>query len=203
MTYESTYFLVTLADAKLYLDITSSDAATENMCGQLLACVVYWMERYTKRKLKNRTLTEYYNGSGRERLFLKNYPINSTAAEIKLYDDLDGAFGADTQFASADIRIESDPGIVALVSSVFTEGIQNIKVEYEAGYAHSTDPVPYDLVLCSYELLGYIWQRRTTKAWAHTGINILQGGITVLDSGAPKIARDLLDPYVSHWKAAS
>lgn len=202
MTYESTYFLTTLADAKVYLGIEASDTAHDSLCGLMLACVTYWMERYTNRKLKNRPLIEYYNGTGRNRLYLKNYPINSTTAEIKVYDDIDAAFGADTQFAAADLRIDSEAGMIALVNSVFSEGIQNVKVEHEAGYGHGTDPVPYDLVLTSFELLGYLWQRQTTKAWAHTGINIIQGGITILDSGAPKIVRDLLTPYVSHWKAA-
>lgn len=202
MTYESTYFLVSLADAKLYLDVQSSDAATENMCGMLLACVTYWMERYTRRKLKNRNLTEFYNGNGRSKLFVKNYPINSSTSEIKVYDDINAVFSSDTQFAAADLRIDSEAGLIALFADVYNEGIENVKVEYEAGYGHGSDPVPYDLSLASFELLGYIWQRRTDKAWNRTGINVLQGGITVLDGGAPKTVKDLLAPYVSHWKAA-
>lgn len=198
MTYESTYFLTTLADVKEYLGITSGDTAQDGVLCSIATVVTYWMERYTGRKLKTRSLTEIYNGNGRDVLYTKNYPITSSASEIAVYVDDDGAFGADTKLDATSLRIDGDNGVIHLVDDVFSEGPQNVKVVYTAGYGAGTSLVPFDLVGAFFEFIGFLWKRKTGKQWELTGLNVTQGGVTYLDEWAPKTVRNVLDGYRSH-----
>jgi len=198
MTYESTYFLTTLADIREYLGITSGDTAPNDALLSIATVVTYWMERYTGRKLKSRSHTEITNGNGSDRLFVKNYPITSSVSEIAVYIDSDGVFGADTKIAAASMRIDGDGGIVYLIDDVFSEGIQNIKNVYTGGYGAGGALVPHDLVGAAFEFIGFLWQRKIKKNWDVSGVNISQGGITILDEWAPRTVKNVLDGYRSH-----
>ncbi|MCK9569952.1 fasciclin domain-containing protein [Candidatus Pacearchaeota archaeon] len=198
MTYESTYFLPALADIKEYLGITSGDVASDGVLCSIATVVTYWMERYTGRKLKSRSLTEIYNGNGRDVLYTKNYPITSSASEIAVYVDDDGVFGADTKINATSLRIDGDNGVIHLIDDVFSEGVQNVKVVYTGGYGAGTTLVPFDLVGACFEFIGFLWKRKTGKQWELTGLNVTQGGVTFLDEWAPKTVRHVLDGYRSH-----
>ncbi len=201
MTYESTYFLTTLADIKTYLGVDST--ADDEALLSIATVVTYWMERYTGRKLKSRSLTEYYNGSGTERLWTRNWPITSTPATIEIYDDLDRAYGADTKLAAADIIIYSDEGYIELDGSTFSEGRQNVKLVYVAGYGASGALVPHDLVGAAFEFTGFLWQRKALKGWMNSGVTIQAGSVTILDEWAPRTVKNVLDAYRSHRRYAA
>jgi hypothetical protein len=197
MTYESTYFLTTLADMKEYLGIDSADTTADTTLLSIMTVMTYWMERYTGRKLKSRSNTEYYDGNGTDRVFLKNYPVTSTTSTIEVYDDLDRVYGADTKKAAGDLILYTDDGIVALDGDVFSIGLQNVKCVYTGGYGAGSALVPHDLVGAAFEFTGFLWERRTRKNWADTAVNILQGGVSILDEWAPRTVRHVLDGYRS------
>ncbi len=200
MTYESTYFLTTLADIKEYLGIPAASASDDPALLSIATVVTYWMERYTGRKLKSRSLTEYYDGKGRDTLFVQNYPITSTTSEIAIYDDVDRAFGAETKLPASEIVIYSEEGRIRLDGDAFDDGIQNVKVVYTAGYGAGSALVPHDLVGAAFEFIGFLWMRKGKKNWDTSGVTISQGSVTILDEWAPKTVRHVLDGYRSFWR---
>jgi hypothetical protein len=115
---------------------TTNDTFNQNLVNRASRQI----ESYTKRKLRAREYTEYYDGSGSSgELFLNQYPIISTTSTIELYDDIDRGFGSSYKFASDDFVIYSDEGFIELLSdsslgNTFQNGTQNIKVVYTAGY---------------------------------------------------------------------
>lgn len=198
MTYESTYFLVSLADMQTYIFGSDTPSVGDSaMLGNIEACVTYWMERYTRRKLKARDLTEYYDGNGRSKILLNQWPIWSTTSTMYVYDDTGRTFASTSMFDSDDFVIYADEGIVGLLNTTFSVGLQNVKVVYNAGYGGGTPAatIPYDLVLATYELTGFTWQRMKKQAWETTGATLMQGGFTLLDASAPRTVREILDDY--------
>jgi hypothetical protein len=191
MTYASTYFLVGISDMKDYLHLPASDTTLDGLVGNLMESVVYLMENYCQRKLKNRQHTEYYDGDGTPNLIVRQYPITDTPASIDIRDDIDGVWGSDSKFDSEDIIIPDIGNIISLRSSVFTDARGNIKIVYDAGYA----TVPPDLKLAAYEYTGFIWKRREGKSWDQLGTSVAGSSVTLLETDMPKTVESLLKRY--------
>ena len=95
--------------------------------------------------------TEYYDGDGSSYLFVKNLPINSIAL---IADDSDWVWGADTTGTLTDFRIVEKNNIV--YQSYFNEGLQNIKITYNAGYSS----IPLDMKESLIEEVTRLYHRR-------------------------------------------
>lgn len=117
MTYESEYFLVSLSDAKDYLGV--DDVTDDGRIGYLLNVVRDLFDRATGRTLIASDLTEYYEGDGTDKLFLRSYPVNSTNETIEVYVDADKVFSDGTQISSGSLFIDSAIGYVQFIGSRF------------------------------------------------------------------------------------
>ncbi len=85
------------------------------------------------------TYTEYYNGTGNNFLRLKNKPINSiTSITFDPYATSPTVYSGTNYFYDENSLIYAKPGVTA--PATFTEGTQNIKVIYNAGYAIADIP---------------------------------------------------------------
>lgn len=155
MTYESEYFLVSLADCKSYLEV--DDTGDDAIIGYLMNIVSKMFDSHTGRTLISTDLTEYYEGSGTESLFLRSYPVNSSTDTIEVYVDANRLFGSDTQVDGSNLWLNTEFGRVVYVGRPFYKG-EPVKVVYNAGYAQ--DSVPYDLRLAALEALGVLYKRR-------------------------------------------
>jgi len=142
--------IITLSDVYEYLSVSGSDDGPliqklidrktvefENWCG-LDSFYVY-------------DYTEYYDGDGSPYLFVKNFPINSISL---VADDSDWSWGSDTTADLSDFRIVEKNHIV--YNSYFNEGLQNIKITYNAGYS----VIPFDIQEVMCEEVTRIYNRR-------------------------------------------
>lgn len=154
MTYESEYFLVSLADSKTYLNVDSEDDA---IVGYLMNVVSKLFDTMTGRTLVAADLTEYYQGDDTGSLYLRSYPINSTTSTIEVYVDEDRLFESDSKITSSNLWLDTELGRVEWINNRFDRE-DAIKVVYNAGYAQAS--VPYDLRLAALEGLGVLWKRR-------------------------------------------
>jgi hypothetical protein len=103
------------------------------------------------RKFEKTTYTdEYYNGDGTSLLFLKQYPIVSiTSITI---DDTAVDNVTDRDY----VRYNPNNGGLYLMGAVFTQGFQNVKITYEAGYAAGSEP--NEIINAVYELSTIIYK---------------------------------------------
>jgi len=122
-----TYALTSLINVKAALHITTTDddALLESLINRISAAV----ESYCKRKFKARDYTEKYDGDGTSILFLKQYPVNSVSS-LKIGESV---------LDTSSYVIYSDEGKIRLKYSVFSEGIQNVEITYNAGYQDGSD----------------------------------------------------------------
>ena len=173
---DSANALATRADTKLAVNLsTAADLTIDRQVRRLINGVSHQFNAHTGRKLKKRTLTEYYDGDGTALLNLDQYPIrsNSTGISVHVIDERqtfasDTDFGSTYKVAAADIDIREDEGQLQLRDAVFTKGRANVKVVYEAGFettASSTNSehLPNDLQEAFFEQVHFLWSRSSSN----------------------------------------
>jgi hypothetical protein len=142
------YSLTTWARIKYMLGLEEDDRiAAEYIANGVTGSA----EVIAKRKIKARSYgpglctPHDFDGSGRDRMKLPGYPINSIS---HIYIDSLRAFGSSTEVDSDDIVIYADEGIVALDGSYFTAGMRNVRFEYNGGLAIVPDYIQNAVVEC-------------------------------------------------------
>lgn len=118
--------LITLDAIKPYLDI--EDNSKDIIIEDLINSASTFVEKYTCRKFNKQSYNESYEGSGTNKLVLKQYPI------ITLTD-------------GADLTILHEEGIL-IKSGIWHKG-KTYKIEYTAGF----DIIPFDLQMLVKELV--------------------------------------------------
>lgn len=137
------YNLTTLTNMKK--ELNKDNATNDDYLEQLIMLCSEDIENYTERKLRARTYgangisEDYYDGSGKRRLYTNQYPIISITS---IHDDTLRDFGSDTLKDSSDYYVEDyDAGLISLeedavLGTAFSKGRGNIKLIYEAGFDH-------------------------------------------------------------------
>jgi hypothetical protein len=124
----SSYALTTWARAKLFLALQDSD---QTMAEYLINGATEIAEDLARRKLKARVLTQDLDGSGREKLIVPTYPINSVTS---LYQDSARAFGVSTLLTEGtDFLVYSDEGFLVNLYGVWPEGRKTIRLTWPGG----------------------------------------------------------------------
>ena len=178
--------LVRIERVKTYLDLANTDTASDVLLQDLIARIGAWAERYCDRSFAKATYTEQRDGDGTDTLLVRQWPLLSVAS---LYDDPLRVFGAATQIAATDFAIYANQGMIRLDGRVFSVGIQNVKVTYEAGYAD----IPEDLQQAVVELVADRFRNKENQ-----GIRSLAIGSYRVDYGEeelPSEIRGVLDGY--------
>lgn len=127
--------MITVAQLKTYLKIVTSDkdAFLQTCIDRAVADV----ENYCNRKFTSGSYTQYSNGDNSNELFIKNYPVNSVTS-LEWFDGFDEWNDIlDSPDVPADsLFIISDINKIKLIKGYFfTNGCNNIKVVYTAGWA--------------------------------------------------------------------
>lgn len=146
--------LISTAELKSYLVITTSTAAIDTVLASIKASVEQWVKNFCKDPFLVAQHTEYYDGNGLSRLHVLHHPITAIS-EVNI--DSDRAFDDDTEVDEDDIILTDQnkrQGVIELFGEVFPAGQQNVKVVYSAGYS----VVPADLqlavkIICAREFL--------------------------------------------------
>lgn len=92
------------------------------------------IELYTRRALAARDSTIYLDGTGTDRLYVPEWPINTIT---KLYIDTLRVFGADTEIAATEYYNNAEAGIIQLYDDVFAlaGNVRVVKLTANLGYA--------------------------------------------------------------------
>jgi hypothetical protein len=175
--------LVTWAETQDYLGLEDSD---QDRAETLINMASGIANRYTGRKLAARDYSGVQlDGSGRKRLCLPEYPVNSVAS---LYVDPDRDFGADTEVT--DYELYSEAGIIYRVAG-FERCALCVKITYNAGFA----TVPWDLRQAVMDIVQWSWQRVETES---VGVKAYQNpdGISHgMELTVPMSARHVFERY--------
>lgn len=141
MAVDAAISLASLDDVKEYLKIPgdTEDAILERLVDQVSS----WANLITGRHIKERTLTEYFDGDGSSELILGSYPVQQI---ISLHDDPIRVFDGASQIdLASDIVLDAASGVIRLWNkrSAFKRGLANVRVVYRAGYPETA--VPQDI----------------------------------------------------------
>lgn len=139
-----------------------------------------------KEQFQSKVYTEQYDGEGNNLLFLNNVPVISVTS---IHDDEDWVFDAAHLIDATTYTVVNNI-YVALKSTVFSIGTQNIKVVYTAGYS----TIPEDVNLsCIKEVVREFNRRLEGDVTART---LNDGSISYTEKGLMKSTKDILDNYI-------
>ena len=140
----SEFALITLAEAKSFLGLTSDettrDAWLEREAERVSERVETWLDRRVKARFYREDLDDDYDSNA---LYLKNTPI---VAAQNVYVDGDRNFGSDTRLADTEYKVYGDRiefawgnnyygyGYESYYTRHSTERLKTIRVEYVAGW---------------------------------------------------------------------
>lgn len=163
--------IITLANARTYLKIATSDTTQDSFIEFLINIVSSKIETYTRSKFALQTFTgEIYDGSGKQKQYVRNLPINSLAnsaiSDVQ-YRTNPSSSWQDLETTLSYILIKQDmPFYIYLYSNVFPADCQNIKLNYKAGYTN----IPGEISQVCLEMVAEIY-KQSNVGNARLGIN--------------------------------
>ena len=192
--------LATLAEFKERVTIEGSahDALIENLIDQ----VSQEIEQILGRFLGNQTHTEYYDGHGSHRLYLREGPLNAvTTLELIEYSGTTSRVETPTTIEEADyliggLRGEGNlgRGWIEMIAGVFLRGTRNYKIVYVAGWT----TMPEDLV--SYAL---DWAVAAYKGRETTGLQSRTIGDNSIVPFSLSSRRNQITQQLGHYMTAA
>ena len=125
------YALINKMMLKEYLDL--SGTGEDDFLDGVINAVTAIFEDYCNRKFTEQRYIEYYDGDGHDVLFVNNLPIVKIES---LYDDTERDFASTDLIDSDDILVYNEDGMIRLYDdeAYFVKAVQNIKIDYWAGY---------------------------------------------------------------------
>jgi len=185
--------LVTVATAKVHLDIPSADVSQDAKLELYINTASERIERHLDRKLIYQAHTERQDGRSSDRIMLKQYPAEKPTS---LYDDPSWDFLTPYDPAQYDIE---DAGVVVLRYGRFMRANLNIKVTYNAGYKSVVSPgagpnLPADLPHACLLLVEWMYQMRADRRLGVKGKGKNQETIS-FSQGMPPEVVELLEPH--------
>lgn len=151
--------LCTVADVKAWLGIPTGTTTSDDLLQTLITAASAFINTWTERgDMKAAPRIETRRGNGHDRMMASFWPITAVSKVLIDGREIPAATGY------------TDPGYVfedtsiSLRGSVFCKGVQNIRLEYTAGYS----PIPYDLQQACVEMVG---QRFKSKDTTGAGIS--------------------------------
>ena len=183
--------LVTKAEYKTYMGITSTNSDTE--IDFLIPKVSDLVKSYCRR-----TFVDYYTDikvevfdGGFKELYLKETPV-VTVSSVQYSEDYGKTYTSLTKFTDWVIRGDS---IVSLSPRGFVEAVNGYKVNYFAGY----DTLPGDLKLAVLDLIEY-YSRNNGAVHSSRDLNPNTTQINyVASTNLPATIKRVLDQYVADF----
>lgn len=201
--------LTTLDRAKEYLGETTGGSSHDSRIRAQIDQVSHLFNSKTGRKLKRRSITEYYDGDGSAELRLRQFPVRSATTDIEVYVvtgrsnfATDTDFSTDARVGSSDLNIRADAGLVRIKNRLFYQGVETVKVVYDAGYSSTkgstaSDAVPPDLEGAVLETVMFRWERQKQHRLGIQSITHDDGSATFTDAEMPMSAFRVINQYKS------
>ena len=122
-------------DLKLELGIT--DTGNDLLLTVLAEAIESLWDKLTGKTWAKTTYVEYYSSrQGDSRIILDNFPVISVTS---IYNDDDWVYGENTKVDTDDYTCNLDTGVV-FYNGAFSEGGNNLKITYIAGYEDAGVP---------------------------------------------------------------
>ena len=147
--------MTTLDKVKSYLGITSTDYDT--ILNELIDNYDKFIKHLIERSFNSTEYTEYYDG-GKKELYIKEYPIDSSATLTVYYNSHTQADPSWNEIDSSNYVVYYDEGIIRHYGT-FPVGKRNIKIIYTGGYSI----VPDDLELLAKQLVAKAFEQRKAQ----------------------------------------
>ncbi len=185
---DSTNALTLLATVQAY-----AGGATEadNTLERLINGASEMLNALTNRKLKARSLTEYYDGDGSNVILLRQRPCNSVTT---LHDDTLRSWGSSTLVDSGDYTIVADEGRVYATGTSFSTGVKVLKIVYNGGLS----TVPVDLEMACIELTIYWYNKYFKQKVGIKSVSNEGRNVTYIDD-IPQLVYTVADKYRRWW----
>jgi hypothetical protein len=122
--------LTTLANVKAYLSPPLTTSTDDALLSRLITAASQFIQSWLNRGIATASYTDTRNGTGGMRLFLRNRPVTAIAAVT-----VDGVAIAASSPPPLGAGYLFDDSSVYLIGRAFTKGLQNVVVQYSAGYA--------------------------------------------------------------------
>jgi len=126
--------LTTLANVKAYLSPPLTTTNDDALLSRLITAASQFIQTWLNRIVAVTSYTDVRNGTGGIVLFLGNRPVTTIAAVT-----VDGVAIGPSSPAPTGAGYLFDDSAVYLVGHCFAKGVQNVTVQYSAGFA-STPP---------------------------------------------------------------
>jgi hypothetical protein len=181
--------LTTLEAVKAFKNILAGEHDAE--IKRLIPAAQQFIESYLGRPVEAAGVTEYHSTrAGQTRLLLDRWPVTALTS---LADDPDRVYGAATLLAATDyVLADAEIGLVVLDGLSFQEGINNVKVVYQGGYA-AGDPRLGLLAQASIELIWLAHMKGDQNLLGMSAKSIADGNISLVRLGWPGEAQAILD----------
>ena len=188
MSVDTVNSLTTLAEVKAWVQIETLTTTWDTILEKFIDSVSWQFNSFTKRRLKARDLTEYYEGDGSCKFMSPEYPVNSITS---LHIDSERSYGDDTLIDS-DTYTFNKEGFITLDSSTFSDSPQAIKLVYNVGYT----VIPHDLVVAVLDQIKWLLKRHRGNQEGISTETTINGSITITEAGEIlKTAHDVLLRY--------
>jgi hypothetical protein len=122
--------LTTLANVKAYLSPPLTTTNDDALLARLITASSQFIQNWLNRTIAVSIYTETRNGTGGMRLFLRNRPVIEISSLT-----IDGVAVAPSAPAPTGAGYLFDDSSIYLVGRSFTKGLQNVVVQYSAGFA--------------------------------------------------------------------
>ena len=208
--------LTSLTAAKLVVNLsTAGSTQWDSQLANLIDAVSHEFNAETGRLLRRRTLTEYYDGNGKQHLYLNQFPINTTqnssgpAIDVRVVDSRQNFGPGSTEFSTAvkvlssELVVKSSEGRIEWPEGVFTRGRQNIQVTYNAGYdvsssggSTSRTALPPDLRNALHDRVAFRWYRNEHNRHGVSSITDEQGSVSY--GGEPEAVASAIMRHRDH-----
>lgn len=152
--------LISLAQAKDYLDIQTSDTSQDSRVEGYIDAASQFIQEYCNRNFISQSYTEYQDGRQSNQILLRQWPATKPS-DLRI--DNSREFGSNTVVDTADYDV-IEGNILLLVNRFFPNGYGNIKIVYTAGYGTvAGNTLPSDIQLACKQLVAWYSQERTDR----------------------------------------
>jgi len=179
--------LCQVADVKAFLDITNSDK--DALLQTLITNASAFVLNQINRNLLSEAYQEVRNGTGSDRIAFWQYPVSAVASV-----SVDGVPIPLATSAQASGYL-FDTNMLYLRGHRFSFGVQNVAIQYTAGYAS----IPADLSQACVEIVAAKYKRRTDIHISGKAIN--GESVTFNQLDLPKSAASTLSNYARRYMA--
>jgi hypothetical protein len=188
--------LITLDQLKAYLGPGFEGDQNDGLLELLIDSVTVMFDSHLGRTLAKTTYANlYFDGTGKENLYLPNWPVISITSIYE--DDVLLTEGVDSDYV-----LYADIGILKRVSGAWLKGLKTVKTTLVAGYVvqgaaplAGETALPANVKLACMIQVAREWKKTQGSEWGESSRTFPDGSTTRIERGLLKEVEEILDHY--------